>query len=554
MKYKGYMNAVLNTDFYKTGHIFQYPDNTELVFSNLTPRSTKHWRQPFSVDWNGVVVYGLQSAIQLIHESWENTFFSQPKDEIVAFYKARMDMCLGHDAVDVSHIAKLHDLGYLPIEYRTLDEGTLAPTGVPVFTIHNTLPEFFWVVNYLETALSNETWHLMTNATIAHTYRKIIQKYQKRTGGDSTLDGFLCHDFSMRGMMGSQTAGTSASAHLLSFTGTDSIPALDFIEYFYGAKPTEFYAGSVPATEHSVMCMGTEEGELQTFSRLINKIYPKGIVSIVSDTWNFWQVISEYAKTLKPDIMNRDGKVVFRPDSGDPVRILCGYDIYDYEEFVTNKDLINSCVVNEIPVVLTHKRGDELQYVLYPHAIAYNGSDRHEISKWEAIGAVETLWEIFGGTTNEKGYKTLDSHVGLIYGDSITMDRCDKILELLSKKGFAHNNVVFGVGSYTYQYNTRDTFGFAVKATAGIVNGEERNIMKNPKTDTDKQKVSAKGFLKVVKDNLGHYKLVDDLKFANVNDDDNELKVRYVDGKFINKQTFSEIKERLNNQLNKYEH
>ena len=195
------------------------------------------------------------------------------------------------------------------------------------------------------------------------------------------------------------------------------------------------------------MCMGTQDAEIETFRRLINEVYPKGVVSIVSDTWDFWQVITEFLVELKPEILARDGKVVIRPDSGDPVKIICG---------------------------------DPSAAVGSP----------------EFKGAVECLWEIFGGTISDKGYKVLDEHIGLIYGDSITLERCERICKQLKDKGVASTNVVFGIGSYTYQYVTRDTFGFAMKATYGVVNGEGRAIFKNPNTD-DGTKKSAKGLLRI---------------------------------------------------------
>ena len=205
---------------------------------------------------------------------------------------------------------------------------------------------------------------------------------------------------------------------------------------------------SVPATEHSVMCMGTEDGEYETYRRLITETYPTGIVSIVSDTWDFWNTVTNIIPSLKDEIMAREGKVVIRPDSGDPELILCGDNA---------------------------------------------GSTEHERK-----GLVECLYDTFGGTVNDKGYKTLDSHIGAIYGDSITTERMGDILRHLELKKFTSDNVVFGVGSFSYQYNTRDTFNFAIKATAGKANGEYREIYKDPKTG-DGSKKSARGFIRVDK-------------------------------------------------------
>jgi nicotinamide phosphoribosyltransferase len=249
-------------------------------------------------------------------------------------------------------------------------------------------------------------------------------------------------------MSGLQDSALSGAAHLICFWGTDSVPGIDLVEDYYSANAEKEMVGcSVPATEHSVMCMGMQDGELATFRRLINDLYPTGIVSIVSDTWDFWKVVTEYTVELKNDILSRDGKLVIRPDSGDPVKIVAG----DPE--------------------------------------APKGSPEYK-------GAIECLWEVFGGTLTDKGYKMLDPHIGLIYGDSITLERAESILKQLEAKGFCSGNVVFGVGSYTYQFVTRDNFGFAVKATSGVVNGERRDIFKDPKTDSGTKK-SAKGLLRV---------------------------------------------------------
>ncbi|QDV39232.1 putative nicotinate phosphoribosyltransferase (plasmid) [Tautonia plasticadhaerens] len=242
------------------------------------------------------------------------------------------------------------------------------------------------------------------------------------------------------------------------------------------------------------MCMGTCEGEIETFRRLITRLYPAGIVSIVSDTWDFWQVNNGFAAELKPEILAREGKLVFRPDSGDPVRIICGD----------------------------------------PDAPADSPAFK---------GAVECLWGIFGGTTTEKGFRVLDGHVGLIYGDSITLARAEAILAGLEAKGIASNNVVFGVGSYTYQYATRDTFGFAVKSTYGEINGGGREIYKDPKTD-DGVKKSARGLLKVMNVD-GVYCLADRQELIDA--DDCSMQKVFCDGKLLIDDSIAAVRARLTN-------
>jgi nicotinamide phosphoribosyltransferase len=431
------------TDGYKVDHRSQYPEGTELVYSNLTPRKS---RMPAV---QSVVFFGMQYAIKkYLIEDFDRNFFQQPKAQVTARYKRRIEAYLGVGAIAYEHIEALHDLGYMPLEIRALPEGVRVPVKVPMFTVHNTVPEFFWLTNYLETLLSVCLWMPCTSATLAAEYRKMLDGYARQTGSDPDFVQWQGHDFSFRGMGSVESAMMSGAAHLLSFSGTDTIPAIDFLEQYYGADvEKELVGGSVPATEHSVMCMGTQDGEIETFRRLIEDVYPRGIVSIVSDTWDFWQVTAEFIPQLKSTILARDGKVVIRPDSGDPVHIICG------------------------------------------DPAARPGSPEHK-------GAVECLWDTFGGSLTDKGFKLLDPHIGVIYGDSITLERCRAICEGLIAKGFASGNIVFGIGAYTYQHVTRDTFGFAVKATYGEVRGQGRAIFKDPKTD-DGAKRSARGLLRV---------------------------------------------------------
>jgi nicotinamide phosphoribosyltransferase len=169
----------------------------------------------------------------------------------------------------------------------------------------------------------------------------------------------------------------------------------------------------------------------------------------------------------------------------------------------------------------------------------------NEVPEHERRGAIELLWETFGGTITEKGFKMLDSHIGLIYGDSITTKRAEEILRRLADKGFASGNVVFGVGSYTYQCNTRDSFGFAVKATYTEVEGKGVAIFKDPKTDSKKK--SAKGLLFVGynTDNGGNFFLQDDVTREEEDSADNLLQPIFEDGKFFNVQTLSDIRKTL---------
>ncbi len=493
-----YVNPLTAIDFYKTDHRRQYPDGTTEVYANFTPRSSRLGKVLKETYDNKVVFFGLQYFIQdFLINAWNDHFFNQDKAKVVSAYKRRMDHSLGKDAVDTNHIAALHDLGYLPLKIKALPEGARVPIGVPVLTIVNTHPEFFWLTNYIETVISSYLWKPTTSASTAFEYKKLLTEYAIKTGSPKDFIQFQAHDFSFRGMSSLQDAALSGAGHLTAFWGTDTVPSIDLVEDYYAANAEQEMIGcSVPATEHSVMCMGMKDGELATFKRLINELYPHGIVSIVSDTWDFWKVVTEYTVILKDDILRRNGKLVIRPDSGDPVKIVAG----DPE--------------------------------------APKDSPEYK-------GAIECLWDVFGGTITDKGYKMLDSHIGLIYGDSITLERAHAILEQLEKKGFASANVVFGIGSYTYQHVTRDNFGFAMKATSGVVNGERRDIFKDPKTDSGTKK-SAKGLLRVEREG-NSYALYD--QQTEEQEKKGSLETVFLDGKLINPVSLSAIRSRVDAEL-----
>lgn len=441
--------APLLTDFYKVDHNRQYPDNTEEVYSNMTPRSSHLAEVPGNPYNDRVVVFGLQAMVKdLLIDRWNETFFGMPAATVERQYRRRMDNALGAGAVPTANIMELHELGKLPLVVKALPEGSLCPIRVPFMTMRNTDKRFSWLTNSLETIISNMVWKPVTSATTAHRYRKVFDRYAVETGADRAFVDWQGHDFAFRGLNGWWDAASSGAGHLLSFTGTDTIPAIDFLEHFYGAdSDKELVGGSVYATEHSVMCMGQKGNEFETFKRLITTVYPKGVVSIVSDTWDYWAVLQNFLPRLKKDILNRDGKLVIRPDSGDPEKIICG---------------------------------DPLASV---------GTPANK-------GSIQLLWELFSGKINDKGFRVLDPHIGLIYGDSITLSRQAAILQSLKNKGFCSSNVVFGVGSFSYQFVTRDNYGQAVKATSGVVNGQRQAVSKDPKTDNGTKK-SAVGLLRV---------------------------------------------------------
>ena len=543
------MNPLLLVDAYKVNHTNMYPKGMTKLYSNLTPRKSRLK----GVD--GVVFFGLQHfCLEYLIKKFNKDFFydrgaystdtlQKIKEKVIIEYKR-------HCPVDTKHIEKLWDLGYLPIEIKALDEGTICPIGVPGLTITNTHPDFGWLVNYLETLISCMIWQPITSATIANEYKKLLNKYAQETTGTTEGVQWQGHDFSMRGMSSPESAVLSAMGHLISFTGTDTVPAIYQLEDSYSA--TGLIGASVPATEHSVMCMGEKATEIETFKRLLN-LYPTGILSVVSDTWDLWKVCTEMLPLLKEQILSRDGKLVIRPDSGDPVDIICG-----------NTKIVNTKGEGILSSVYCTEDGK------YYHDKGGSHNHRWEENVVENVtptpkekGVIELLWDVFGGTVNEQGYKVLDPHIGAIYGDSITLERAEQICERLKAKGFASTNIVLGIGSYTYQYNTRDTFGFAMKATYGEVthqkmSGESiecREIFKDPITD-DGTKRSKKGLLRVAKGVLkktsnGKYESGEEILCLDQCTWEEEktglLTTVFKDSDMIKTTTLDEIRNRLNN-------
>lgn len=442
------MNPMLLLDCYKFDHRRQYPNGTNLVYSNFTPRTS---RNP---NIKSMMFFGLQYACQeYLINRFNDGFFNRPKHDVVSEYKAITDSMLGKDSIDVQHIADLHDLQCLPIKIKAVPEGVSVPMGCPAMTIVNTHPKFFWLTNYLETLLSALLWKPCTSATTANQFYNVFKSFASETADNVDFVEWQGHDFSMRGMSGVEDAMVSGAAHLIHFYGTDTVPAIPFIQKYY--PTSSFIGGSVAATEHSVMASGRQENEYETYKRLINEVYPKGIVSIVSDTYDFWQVITEFLPKLKSDILKRHqnddsgmGKVVIRPDSGVPHKIMNG--------------------------------------------------DPNATTECEKKGLARCLFDIFGGKVNSKGYRQLHPCIGAIYGDGINFQEQVNILQGLKDNGFSTTNTVLGLGSFTYQYVTRDTFGTVCKATYCEVNGEPREIFKSPKTGAWKK--SHKGLLRVNRD------------------------------------------------------
>lgn len=590
--------APFNSDGYKLGHAAMYAAGTEMVYSNLTPRSDRIYKRTATKYYDGkLVVVGCQGAIIEVVENW-NKFFNMDKGIAIARFKLLCDNYLGRDIVSVDELSKLHELGFLPLEIKTLDEGSKVNMGIPVLTIKNTIAHAYWLVNFLETTISNLTWKTSTSATIATEYRAMLKDFAIRTGTPLEIVDVQAHDFSARGMSGPEDAARTGFGPLAAGNlGTDSLGAVLYAQEYYGGG--DFVGCSVPATEHAVATSNIlrieseiEEGVYQFANeehtqifvnmsvvgedpRLIAEVmflyelmlrFPTGILSYVTDSFDFWAMISKGLPYLKDVILRREGngvtpgKLVIRPDSGDPVEVICGRVIHNLGAEVLSADdwedsacdigykYVEGCdPEDEVRFLVRDAEGTILEvfgyaYREYDRSISfeYHSVEEYKLSA-EEKGAIEVLYEIFGGTETSTGHFMLNEHIGLIYGDSITTQRCLDILTRLEKMGFASGNVMFGVGSYTFQCVTRDTFGFAVKATYTVVNGKPIAIFKDPKTDSNKK--SAKGLLCVGYDDTGELILADD-----VSADEEKtglLKRRFYNGQFFNLTTIDEIRARL---------
>lgn len=530
--------ASMQMDVYKQFHRLAYhPDVTE-VYSNFTSRSGKLSNIPGG---DSVVFVGLQYFIlDYIIEEWNQSFFNIPKRTAVRRHKRILEAMLGC-SIDMSYLGDLHDLGYLPIRIKALPEGTRVPYLVAPLTVVSTQAGFQWLPNMIETVMSSDNWHIQTTATTATEYLRRFKIAFEATGGPMELLPFMCHDFSFRGMPGRHTAAASGFGYLTSgLAGTDTIPAVLFAEKYYGADvDKELVGASVNATEHSVTCSWIEEGEIAFIRHLMQNAAKTGILSVVSDTWDFWKLVSEYLPILKDEIMARDGKLVIRPDSGDPVKIICGlvenvdYRIHEGKPYAIEHFDGAVFTGKEVTVGFFSLPTD----VARPHV--------EPLNEFEVKGLVECLWDIFGGYETDKGYKMLDSHIGAIYGDAITLDRQEQIFARLMEKGFVPQ-VVLGVGSYSFQYVTRDTHGSAVKATNVVKNGVDMEIFKDPKTDSKKK--SAKGLLRVERNpRTGELQMFD--QQTREQEASGLLTTVFEDGKLTRTTTLAEIREVISNEM-----
>jgi len=481
-------NPMLLIDFYKAVHAEMLPQNITKSVSYFTPRMSRVKR------WDKVVMFGLQGFIkEYLIDYFNDNFFNIPLETVMSEYTRIMDNTLGKNAYNPKKIEKLHNLGYLPIQIVALPEGTLVPMHVPMFGITNTHEDFAWLPQALESLISAEMWHIMLAATVGYTYRQIVNEYYDKTCDDDVSRARALGAFDFRGEECLQSATKAGAGWLLSFLNTATVPVIPYLENYYlcdcAKEPVGF--GS-PSTEHSVMCsnFAVDGDEITLLRRLLTEIYPNTSFSAVLDSYDYWNVIDNILPQLKPEIMAHNGCMLMRGDSGDCV------------EVVTK--------------------------------------------------TVFKLWDIFGGTVNSKGYKVLDSHVKAIYGDSITVQRCEEIYHILMENGFACSNVALGVGSFSFQCIeedgilkpfTRDTFSSCIKATYCEIDGTPTPIFKDPKDGGFKK--SQKGCC-VVYNSMEGLWYQDEYSWLGASNSPYQLlETVFKDGKMVKEQTLSEVRSTL---------
>lgn len=485
------INPMLLIDFYKAVHAEMLPTKITKSVSYFTPRMSRVRM------WNKVVMFGLQGFVKTyLIDYFNERFFERPIDEVISEYERIMDASLGKGVYGLQKIKDLHTLGYLPIEIWALPEGTKVPMHVPMFCITNTHDDFAWLPQALESLISAEAWHPMLAATVGSTYRDIVNKFYDETCDDSVSRNKALGSFDFRGEECTDSAIKAAAGWCLSFVNTATVPVIPYLEKLYNCDCTkESVVFGSPSTEHAVMCSNyaVDGDEVTLLKRLLTEIYPDTSFSAVLDSYDYWNVIDNVLPQIKPEIMMHNGCMLMRGDSGDCI------------EVVTK--------------------------------------------------TVFKLWDEFGGTINSKGYKVLDPHVKAIYGDSITIQRCERIYEILKDNGFAASNVALGVGSFSFQCVeedgilkpfTRDTFSSCIKATYCEIDHKPYPIFKNPKEGGFKK--SQKGCCLVYKNDNGELCYKDEYTWKEVScNSKQELKAIFRNSELLIDDSLANIRNRLHN-------
>jgi len=531
-------SPLLKTDIYKFGHMLLYPKGTQVVYETLTPRVNSFFK------WdNKMTAFGYHLFFSRLQDDFQRNFFDQPIEVVINEVQPAIAEVLGHKvaAKIMPHFVALHKLGYLPLKVTALPEGSLVPMQVPVLTIENTDPEFYWLPGYLETLLLSETFVTSTVASIARKFRQIGQKYADLSADNDGYLDFQFHDFSQRGQHGNDAAVLSGVAHLTSFKGTDVIQAPVEIRKHYADDRQELMGASVLATEHSVMeAYGTNQFE--AYKTLVTE-HTEGILSIVSDTYDYWEVVNKVLPELKDEILARDGKVVIRPDSDTmPVELT------DDSVVLTKDGWMNMSAANDTKGLIVLPTG---------RVLTKDGLADFEPTSDESMDTVSELLlatmysmaDTFGTTTNSKGYQVLDPHIGILHGEGVTLDTVADYFDTITNAHFSAENIVFGVGAYVYSVLvSRDSFGQALKATSVTINGVEKMVFKNPKTASEGFKKSRKGRIQVTGAN-GEFTVHDGFTSETL-PVDNALNTIFLNGKVLDtKAKFADLREKIKSSL-----
>ena len=457
-------NFILKSDFYKCNHHTMYDKDIKYIHSYLEARGG------YSKD---IVFYGLQMIL---------------KDH---FDGVRVEQWMLDDADDImfsafgtreyfnregwQRIIDVHG-GKLPVKIDAIPEGTVLPVSNALVTVVNTDPELPWLTNWIETILLH-VWHPTTVATTSYNFHLIGKKYANMAG--EQLSPVFLNDFGFRGVSNVIGAGRGGSAHLLCSIGTDTIEGIMYAKKYYYADPMKETIGvSVKASEHNPTIQNGPSGEHAVIEKVIFDSPDDAIVSVVIDSFDDMATVDYLTKTIVDRILARKGKVVLRPDSGDPAT--------------------------------------------------------------KSFEILTRIWENVGGTINEQGYKVLDPHFGVIYGDGINLDSIEKILKTVVEFGkFAASNIVFGSGGGLLQACTRDTHRFAFKGSANFKGDRWVDVYKDPATDSGKR--SKRGLLAVVFEN-GTYKTV---RQEELGDRENILQTVFLNGDMVKEYTFAEIRKRV---------
>ena len=560
------INPLYEADGYKIGHPLMIAPNTDFEYWTWIPRSLKHMHPSITKAMSA----GQQLVWRYIHSSFQENFFGKSIKETKKFTKD-MSKYLGIP-YNFKGFKKLHKLGYLPVHIKALPEGIFTNPNIPHMTGVNTVKGYAWLGLFLETMVSKLSWQMPTVATIGNKFKNNAVEWTLKTDKENiALTDFMCHDFHSRG--GNPFTSIAVSlGHSLSNLGSDTLNAIPASRYYYDFDEKDVPVYSVNASEHSVTCTGIfyykdllEKGKLDkeiekyynfdvpcdgnvdnpdylAIAEYLNlrdwlKKFPTGILSVVSDTFNLWKLITFVLPRLKEEILARDGKLVIRPDSGDPVDITCGNNINTFESLLEAEKEYRGNVQGDL-----NFRVKDVFYTVIQHSdsdFKYKLVSDINSSK----GVVELLYDIFGGTINEQGYKVLDSHIGAIYGDAINLDRQIAMYTRLEAKGFAATNIVVGVGSYTYVFLTRDSMGFAAKGAWFKSGDKEFNIYKDPITD-DGTKKSLKGKCSVLLNTTNNEYWVN-TECTKEEEKEGYLQTIYKDGKFKNQTTLTEIRNRI---------